>query len=103
MGKRLGELTRENTKCMVKVHEQTLIERMIGQLERLALRRIIIVIGYKGEKVRDLLGNKINNTPIIYISNPIYDKTNNIYSLYPRSTWRKSSSWRMRRSCSSRT
>ena len=30
MGKRLGELTRENTKCMVKVHEQTLIERMIG-------------------------------------------------------------------------
>ena len=82
MGKRLGELTRENTKCMVKVHEQTLIERMIGQLERLALRRIIIVIGYKGEKVRDLLGNKINNTPIIYISNPIYDKTNNIYSLY---------------------
>ena len=82
MGKRLGELTRENTKCMVKVHEQTLIERMIGQLERLALRRIIIVIGYKGEKVRDLLGNKIHNTPIIYISNPIYDKTNNIYSLY---------------------
>ena len=82
MGKRLGELTRENTKCMVKVHEQTLIERMIGQLERLALKRIIIVIGYKGEKVRDLLGNKIHNTPIIYISNPIYDKTNNIYSLY---------------------
>ena len=61
MGKRLGELTRENTKCMVKVHEQTLIERMIGQLERLALRRIIIVIGYKGEKVRDLLGNKIQD------------------------------------------
>ena len=29
MGKRLGELTRENTKCMIKVHQQTLIERMI--------------------------------------------------------------------------
>ena len=32
MGKRLGELTRENTKCMVKLREQTLIERMIRQL-----------------------------------------------------------------------
>lgn len=82
MGKRLGELTRENTKCMVKVHEQTLIERMIGQLERLGVKRVILVIGYKGEKVRELIGNKINHTPILYITNPVYDKTNNIYSLY---------------------
>ena len=76
MGKRLGELTRENTKCMVKVHEQTLIERMIGQLERLGVKRVILVIGYKGEKVRELIGNKINHTPILYITNPVYDKTN---------------------------
>lgn len=51
MGKRLGELTRENTKCMIKVHQQTLIERMIKQLGNLQLDRIILVIGYKGDKV----------------------------------------------------
>ncbi len=82
MGKRLGELTQENTKCMIKVHQQTLIERMIQQLGKLQLDRIIIVIGYKGDKVKSLIGNKIDNTPIIYIENSIYDKTNNIYSLY---------------------
>ena len=82
MGKRLGELTRENTKCMVKVREQTLIERMIRQLSESNVKRIIIVVGYKGEKVKALIGNKINNTPILYIENKIYDKTNNIYSLY---------------------
>ena len=82
MGKRLGELTRENTKCMIKVHQQTLIERMIKQLGNLQLDRIILVIGYKGDKVKSLIGNKIGNIPILYIENSIYDKTNNIYSLY---------------------
>lgn len=82
MGKRLGELTRENTKCMVKVHGVTLIERMIKQLSDLGLSRIILVIGYKGDKVRKLIGNKIGDTPILYIENQVYDKTNNIYSLY---------------------
>ena len=56
MGKRLKELTKNNTKCMIKVHNQTLIERMLKQLEALSLKRIIIVIGYKGEKVRELIG-----------------------------------------------
>ena len=44
MGKRLGELTQNNTKCMVKVHKQTLIERMLAQLSLLNLKRIILVI-----------------------------------------------------------
>ncbi len=82
MGKRLKELTQNNTKCMIKVHHQTLIERMLKQLEALSLKRIIIVIGYKGNKVQDLVGDSINSTPILYIENKIYDKTNNIYSLY---------------------
>ena len=82
MGKRLKELTQDNTKCMVKVHNQTLIERTLQQLSALSLTRIILVIGYKGEKVKALVGNKIGNTPILYIENPVYDKTNNIYSLY---------------------
>ena len=65
MGKRLGELTQNNTKCMVKVHKQTLIERMLAQLSLLNLKRIILVIGYKGEKVKELVGNKIGGTPIL--------------------------------------
>ena len=81
MGKRLGELTSENTKCMVEVNGVTLIDRMLHQLERLHLSRIVIVIGYEGKKLMDYIGTLDIQTPICFVNNPVYDKTNNIYSL----------------------
>lgn len=82
MGKRLGEFTRGNTKCMVKVGNETLIERVLRQLSQLALNRIILVIGYEGQKLMDFVGDSINGIPVEYVVNPIYDQTNNIYSLW---------------------
>lgn len=81
MGKRLLELTKNNTKCMIKVNGVTLIERMLHQLEKQNLSKIVIVIGYEGEKLRDYIDTLNITTPIEYVNNPIYDKTNNIYSL----------------------
>ncbi len=82
MGKRLKELTRNNTKCMVKVNGVTLIERMLGQIEQQNVSRIIMVIGYEGEKLRSFIDTLGLHTPVEYVYNPIYDQTNNIYSLY---------------------
>lgn len=81
MGKRLGEFTQDNTKCMVKVNGVSLIERTLTQLSFLDLSRVIIVIGYKGDKLRNYIGYKYKGLNIEYIENPIYNKTNNIYSL----------------------
>lgn len=81
MGKRLGELTSENTKCMVEVNGVTLIDRMLHQLEKLHLSRIVIVVGYEGKKLMDYIGTLDIQTPICFVNNPVYDKTNNIYSL----------------------
>lgn len=81
MGKRLKSLTANNTKCMVKVNGVTLIERMLRQLDKMKLRRIVIVVGYQGQKLIDFISTLDVETPIEYIDNPIYDKTNNIYSL----------------------
>ncbi len=81
MGKRLKELTRDNTKCMVKVNGVTLIERMLRQLDRLYLSRIVIVTGYEGTKLIDYINTLHIKTPVCFINNPVYDKTNNIYSL----------------------
>lgn len=81
MGKRLGELTDDNTKCMVKVNGVSLIERALRQLDELGLERVIIVVGYKGRKLMDYIGTLGIGTPIEFIDNPIYDTTNNIYSL----------------------
>lgn len=81
MGKRLGEYTKNNTKCMVPVNGTPLIDRVLGQLSRLNLRRVVIVVGYEGQHLMDYLGNERNGLPIEYVQNPVFDKTNNIYSL----------------------
>ena len=82
MGKRLGDLTKGNTKCMVEVGHETLIVRLLRQLEKQNLSRIVLVVGYKSKELRDYLKNVQLTTPIEYVENTIYDKTNNIYSLY---------------------
>ena len=81
MGKRLKGLTKDNTKCMVQVNGVSLIDRMLHQLDRLGLSRIVIVIGYEGKKLVEYIQALDISTYICYVENPIYDKTNNIYSL----------------------
>ena len=82
MGKRLGEYTKNNTKCMVEVNGVKLIDRVINQLAKLNLNRLVLVVGYEGQKLKDYIGHRYDNIlKIEYIDNPIYDKTNNIYSL----------------------
>ena len=82
MGKRLKELTKDSTKCMIRVNGVTLIERMLMQLDSLRLDKIVIVTGYHAEELIDFIRAINIATQIEYINNPIYDKTNNIYSLY---------------------
>ena len=81
MGKRLKDLTAGNTKCMVKVNGVTLIERMLSQLDSQQLSKIVIVVGYEGNKLINYISTLNVVTTIEFIENPIYDKTNNIYSL----------------------
>ena len=81
MGQRLKELTKDNTKCMIKVNGVTLIERLLRQLEVYKLNRVVIVVGYKGDKLIDFIHSLDIKTKIQFIENPIYNKTNNIYSL----------------------
>lgn len=82
MGRRLGALTKHQTKCMIDLNGRTLIERSLDNLSKLGLRRVVIVIGYEGQAVRDTVGDSFGGTPIEYIENPDYATTNNIYSLY---------------------
>lgn len=82
MGRRLGDYTKDNTKCMVPVNGVRLIDRLLGQLAKQDLQRVIIVVGYKGEELRKYIGNRYDDQiKIEFAENPVYDKTNNIYSL----------------------
>ena len=81
MGRRLGEYTKDNTKCMVPVNGVRLIDRLLGQLGKQGLQRIIIVVGYKGKELQQYVSAHHSTLPIEFYENPIYYKTNNIYSL----------------------
>lgn len=81
MGKRLKHLTENNTKCMVKVNGISIIERTLRILDRKALNKIVIVVGYEGQKLVNYIESLNVATPITYIWNNDYEKTNNIYSL----------------------
>ena len=82
MGKRLGEYTKDNTKCMLPVNGVRLIDRVLTQLSALDLNRVVIVVGYQGQNLINHIGHRYEDRlKIEYVNNPIYDKTNNIYSL----------------------
>ena len=82
MVRRLGKYTRDNTKCMLPVNGVRLIDRMLEQLCQLNLSRLVMVVGYKGKELMDYIGDRYEDRlHIEYAENPVYDKTNNIYSL----------------------
>lgn len=82
MGRRLGSYTKENTKCMVPVNGVRLIDRVLTQLSALHLKRVLMVVGYKGKELIHHIGERYADAlKIEYVENPIYDRTNNIYSL----------------------
>ncbi len=81
MGRRLGELTRTQTKCMVEVNGTRLIDRLLSQLSALPLTRIVIVVGYQAEGLCAHISEQFPELNIEYVMNDIFDRTNNIYSL----------------------
>ena len=82
MGRRLGEYTKDNTKCMLSVNGVKLIDRTLTMLSHLEIKRVIIVVGYQGQNLIAHIRQRYNDKlKIEFIDNPVYEKTNNIYSL----------------------
>lgn len=82
MGSRLGKYTASKTKCMVEVAGVTLIERALNILVKKNINRIVMIVGYEKDALFSLLGAEYKGVPIVYVENNIYDKTNNIYSIF---------------------
>ncbi|WKN48601.1 aminotransferase class I/II-fold pyridoxal phosphate-dependent enzyme [Nocardioides sp. Arc9.136] len=82
VGRRLGRLTRDRTKCMVEVHGRTLLERSLDALVANGVERVTIVVGHRGQGVRDAVGHEYRGVPVTYVENADHATTNNIHSLY---------------------
>ena len=83
MGRQMGDLTRDVNKCMLEINGVTLIDRVLTQLCSFGLERVIIVVGYQAQKLKEYISNRYDgNLHIEYIFNPQYETTNNVYSLF---------------------
>lgn len=80
-GYKLRQLTSKKPKCMVKVAGKPILDYQIKAFKSAGIKEIIIIIGYKNEKVRNFCKD-IKDINIKLIYNADYENTNNIYSLY---------------------
>lgn len=59
LGKRLAAITLDKPKVLVKIRDKTLIEHNLTKLRNLGIKEIAVVIGYKGEMVRELVDSAV--------------------------------------------
>ncbi len=82
LGKRLTHLTKNQPKCMVEINGETLISRMLRKLLSHGIRKIVLVVGYQKENLKQFISGLGLPAEIIYVENDCYERTNNIYSLF---------------------
>ncbi len=75
-GSRLDQ-TGETVKCLLKFGSSTLVELQCNSLRKCGINQISVVVGFEAERVRRTCGPGIE-----YIENPIFEKTNSLYSLW---------------------
>ncbi len=81
-GSRLYPLTHDTPKCLTMVHEASILERLVINLKKQGFKRLVVVTGYQEKCIREYLGTRAGGMTIDYIFSPLYETTNNIYSLW---------------------
>lgn len=81
-GKRLRPLTDNTHKSLVEVNGIPLLVNALNCLSGRDIDEVLIVVGDKKELIIERIGHIYNGMKITYIENPLYEVTNNVYSLW---------------------
>jgi len=83
-GRRLEAYCDEQPKPMTQVNGISIIENLVTQINRAGIQKIVLVVGYLASVLIEHLENAFSDQTIdwIFVDNPIYATTNNIYSLW---------------------
>ena len=87
MGRRLGKYTEAQTKCMIEVGGRTLLDRAAESLKLAGVNRLIMVVGWEGDKLVQYARENLCDLELEFVYNYDYECTNNIYSLYMARDW----------------
>ena len=83
LGSRMGIYTKEHPKCMTDLsNTDSILSRQLKLLVKVGVTEVVMTTGYFDQVLIDYCDSL--NLPIKYsfVKNPIYDKTNYIYSIY---------------------
>ena len=81
-GNRLQPLTDSIPKCLIEINGRPILERLIDNLCDNGFKRLVIVVGYMDHCIRRFVNEYAGDLAIEFIANPLYQMTNNIYSLW---------------------
>ena len=79
----MGVLTSEHPKCMTEIsHRNTILSRQLRQCVEYGIEEVVMTTGYYDQVLIDYCNFLHLPLKITFVNNPIYDKTNYIYSIY---------------------
>ncbi len=79
---RLRPLTDHTPKCLLKIGEKTILGHTLDNLRRAGITDIVMVTGYLASQLHRFVSAHYPDLNVSFIHNPIYESTNNIYSLW---------------------
>ena len=81
LGKRLGDMTKNNPKCMVKLYNgESIFERQIRILSEFGIKDFIITTGPFEEQLKEV-ASKFSDLNFTFVRNELYESTNYIVSM----------------------
>jgi len=81
-GKRLKELSANKPKPLVEVNGKSILSNLVESMIESGIQRIVLVVGYKADMIVEHLQKYSTAADILFITNEIWETTNNIYSLW---------------------
>ena len=83
LGSRMGALTSEHPKCMTEISPcETILSRQLGMIAGAGIEEVVMTTGYYDRILVDYCESLDLPLRFTFVKNPVYDKTNYIYSVY---------------------
>lgn len=81
-GRRLRPLTDSIPKALVEINGVPLLCNALDCISGRGVAEVVLVVGDKKELIVQRVGHQYKGMKITYVENPLYNETNNVYSLW---------------------
>ncbi|MBQ5399014.1 MAG: phosphoenolpyruvate mutase [Ruminococcus sp.] len=83
LGSRMGVLTSDHPKCMTEInHTDTILSRQLKLISEAGIEEVVMTTGYYDKILIEYCESLELPLKYTFVNNPVYDKTNYIYSIY---------------------